>query len=119
MFVLFIILLFKIAILLQNRRNKMSNFEEQMRLFEAEVGGAAVPRFPPRPAFLPHAVRVAQHQHHHPMAGPPPHGAAIPPPPTYPRPATIHPTTARPGRCGVQKPLSTSGKKFLFNNFHK
>jgi hypothetical protein len=29
----------------------MSNFEEQMRLFEAEVGGAANRFAPPRPAF--------------------------------------------------------------------
>jgi len=48
------------------------------------------------------AVRAAQqHQQHHHFAstsmGGPPGGGAVPPPPTYPRPATVHPTTARPG----------------------
>lgn len=99
-----------------------------MRLFEAEVGGAAA-RFgppPPRPAFVPHSVRpafvphsvrpsfvpqaVRAAQHHH-MAVPP-MGGAIPPPPTYPRPATIHPTTARPGVTPLSKSFAAPQREY-------
>ena len=58
----------------------MSHFDEQMRLFESEVGGAAghVPPRPSmsRPAFMPHSVRTNM-----------PGRVQVPPPPSYPRPA--------------------------------
>lgn len=62
----------------------MSNFDEQMRLFEAEVGGAAGPprQMAFRPAFIPRSAM--------------PRGQ-VPPPPSYPRPQFFHPETARPG----------------------
>jgi len=46
----------------------MSNFEEQMRLFEAEVGQGLRPPHPPppKPAFMPASVRTQQ------VGGPPP-----------------------------------------------
>ena len=52
----------------------MANFEEQMRMFEAEVGEGVRPPTggaPPKPAFMPASVRT--------------HGGP-PPPPTYARP---------------------------------
>ena len=54
----------------------MANFEEQMRLFEAEVGQGVHPPaggVPTEPAFMPASVRT------HGGGGPPP-------PPTYARP---------------------------------
>ena len=52
----------------------MANFEEQMRLFEAEVGqGHRPPAGGPKPVFMPASVRTHQ-------------GGSAPPPPTYARP---------------------------------
>ena len=59
----------------------MINFEEQMRLFEAEVASGVRPPIgstshaPPKPAFMPASVRSQQGG----SGGPPP-------PPTYSRP---------------------------------
>eukprot|EP00092_Neocalanus_flemingeri_P031882 GFUD01034634.1.p1 GENE.GFUD01034634.1~~GFUD01034634.1.p1 ORF type:complete len:343 (+),score=110.36 GFUD01034634.1:51-1031(+) len=58
----------------------MSNFAEQMRLFEAEVGEGLRPPIggppPPKPAFMPASVRTHQ-------------GGGPPPPPTYSRPGLV------------------------------
>lgn len=55
-----------------------SRFDEQMRLFEAEVGGAVDHGRFQRPAFMPSAVRANL-----------PHPSEVPPPPSYARPAFI------------------------------
>jgi len=55
----------------------MANFEEQMRLFEAEVGqGLRPPASASKPAFMPASVRTHQ-------------GGSAPPPPAYARPGLV------------------------------
>ena len=79
----------------------MSNFDEQMRLFEAEVGGAAGPprQMAFRPAFIPRSAM--------------PRGQ-VPPPPSYPRPQFFHPETARPGIQYIKCLLTLYFLKRLF-----
>jgi len=83
----------------------MSNFDEQMRLFEQSVGGAAqapsAQHFMNRgpPSFMPSSVRQGM-----------PRGQ-IPPPPSYPRPQYIHPTTAMPGVTPLSKTVAAAPQK--------
>jgi len=89
----------------------MGDFEEQMRMFEAEVlgggpgtmGSAPPPR--PKPAFMPASVRSSSVH--------PPRPNAPPPPPAFSRPANLGPPgIVRPGVTSLSKPYVPPQKSY-------